>query len=162
VAAQQAGAGQVIVTDVFPNRLQAARRLGATAAVDVRAENTRQVVESLTDGRGAEALLDTSGNRAVLETAPDLMRAGGFIAVIGLPADDRVTYRMNSVVDKEVAIRGVFRYANTYPAGIQIVGSERFPLDAIITHRLPLAQVPHAFDLLVNHKDQVIKVMIEA
>jgi L-iditol 2-dehydrogenase len=161
VAARQAGAAQVVLTDIFPKRLEVARQLGATAAVDVRTQDVRTVVDGLTDGEGADAALDTTGNRAVLESVPDLMRRGGTVAVIGLPPDDAVTYRMNTVVDKELAIRGVFRYANTYPAGIQLVASQRYPLEAVITHCLPLAESPHAFELLVEHKDQAIKVMIE-
>jgi L-iditol 2-dehydrogenase len=68
---------------------------------------------------------------------------------------------MNTVVDKEVAIHGVFRYANTYPAGIQIVANQACPVDAVITHSLSLEETPRAFDLLVEHKEQAIKVMIE-
>jgi L-iditol 2-dehydrogenase len=161
VAARQAGAGQVIVTDVFPNRLEVARQLGASAAVDARSEEVRSIVDSLTDGEGADAVLDTTGSRRVLESAPDLMRRGGAIAVIGLPPDDAVTYRMNTVVDKELSIRGVFRYANTYPAGIRLVASRLYPLDTVITHRLPLAETREVFDLLLEHKEQAIKVIIE-
>jgi L-iditol 2-dehydrogenase len=160
VAARHAGAERVIVSDVYPQRLETARRLGVTAAVDVRTDDLSDVVSRLTDGEGADALLDTSGNRAVLESAPHLMRRGGAIAVIGLPEDDSVTYRMNTVVDKELAIRGVFRYANTYPAGIQLVASGQFPVEAVITHCRPLEAAKEAFDVAMHQKDRAIKVMI--
>jgi L-iditol 2-dehydrogenase len=119
------------------------------------------VVERLTDGEGADSLLDTTGNRKVLEAAPELVRRGGSIAVIGLPPDDAVTYRMNTVVDKELTIHGVFRYANTYPAGIPIVGDPSSCVEAVVTHHLPLEETPHAFDMLIANKEQTIKVLIE-
>ena len=160
VAAHHAGALQVVVADVVPQRLELARRLGATTAVDVRTEDLGAVIDRLTGGAGADALLDTTGSRAVLEDAPNLVGRGGAIAVIGLPEDDAVTYRMNTVVDKELAIRGVFRYANTYRAGVALVASQRYPLEAVITHRLPLEETQRGFDLLLDHKDQAVKVMI--
>ncbi|MCA1647841.1 MAG: NAD(P)-dependent alcohol dehydrogenase [Chloroflexi bacterium] len=160
VAARHAGAERVIVSDVYPRRLEAARRLGATAAVDVRTDNLAAMVDELTDGDGADALLDTSGNRSVLESAPDLMRRGGAIAVIGLPENDAVTYHMNTVVDKELAIRGVFRYANTFPAGVQLVASGQYPLESVITHSLPLDATRDGFDVVMHQKEEAIKVMI--
>jgi L-iditol 2-dehydrogenase len=160
VAARHAGAERVVISDVYPKRLETARGLGVTAAVDVRADDLGAVVRRLTDGEGADALLDTTGNRAALENAPTLMRRGGTIAVIGLPEDDAVTYRMNTVVDGELSIRGVFRYANTYPAGIRLIAGGRYAVDRVITHRLPLEEATTAFDLLVHHKADAIKVMI--
>src|SRR5207302_4900289 len=136
------------------------QRLGAAAAVDVRTEDLAEVVDRLTEGEGADALLDTSGNRAVLESAPNLMRRGGAIAVIGLPENDAVTYHMNTVVDKELAIRGVFRYANTFPSGVQLVASGQYPLESIITHRLPLDATLDGFDVLMHQKEEAIKVMV--
>jgi L-iditol 2-dehydrogenase len=161
VAARHAGAEQVIVSDIYPTRLETARRLGATAAVDVRTEDLAGIVERLTGGDGADALLDTTGNRAVLESAPNLMRPGGAIAVIGLPENDAVTYRMNTVVDKELAIRGVFRYANTYSTGVRLVASGEYPVESVITHRLDLAATGEAFQIVMQEKDRAIKVIVK-
>ena len=160
VAARHAGAEQVVISDIYPKRLETAERLGVTAAVDVRTDDLAVVVDRLTGGEGADALLDTSGNRSVLESAPNLMRRGGAIAVIGLPEDDAVTYRMNTVVDKELAIRGVFRYANTYPTGVRLVASGKYPVETVITHSLPLDAAKEAFDVALHQKDRAIKVTI--
>jgi hypothetical protein len=74
------------------------------------------------------------------------MRRGGAIAVIGLPADDAVTYRMNTVVGRELEIRGVFRYANTFPSGVQLVASGQYPLASLIAHRSSLKPEPSPAD----------------
>lgn len=160
VAARHAGAERVVISDVYPKRLDVARQLGATEAVDVRNEDLRSVVDQLTDCEGADAVLDTSGSRQVLESAPYLMRRGGAIAVIGLPEDDAVTYRMNTVADKELAIRGVFRYANTFPAGVQVVASGEYPLEKVITHRFALDAAVEAFDVVRRQREHAIKVMV--
>jgi L-iditol 2-dehydrogenase len=159
VAARQRGAGQVIASDVYPHRLAVARQLGAIG-VDVRTEDLAQVVMGLTGGQGANQLFDTSGVRSVIEAAPDLMCKGGAIALVGLPADDSVTYHMLSVVDKELSIHGVFRYANTYPAAVALVASRQYPLEAVISDRIPLDGAIMAFDKALNQQDRAIKVMI--
>jgi L-iditol 2-dehydrogenase len=160
VAARQRGAGQVIVSDIFPKRLEIARKLGAIP-VDVRSESIGRVIEERTDGRGADKLFDTSGVRSVIEGAPDLMRKGGAIAVVGLPADDSVTYHMLEVVDKELSIHGVFRYANTYASAVALVASRQYPVEAIITSRVPLDDAITGFEQALTEKDNTIKVMIE-
>jgi L-iditol 2-dehydrogenase len=160
VAARQRGAGTVIASDVFPKRLEVAALLGAVP-VDAGSGELEATVMDLTDGHGADALFDTSGVRSVIEAAPALMRRGGAIAVVGLPADDRVTYRMLEIVDRELSIHGVFRYANTYPAAIALVASHRYPVEAIVTDRRPMDDAVLAFDRALNGKATTIKVMIE-
>ena len=159
LAAHQRGAGLVIVSDVYPARLAVASRLGAVP-VDVRDEDLQRVVMELTDGDGADALFDTSGVRSVIEAAPDLVRKGGGIAVVGLPADDSVTYRMLKIVDKELSIHGVFRYANTYPAAVALVASGQYPVEDVVTHRYPIDEAVAGFRTALDAKDRAIKVMV--
>ncbi len=161
VAARQRGADTVIASDVIPQRLGVAALLGAVP-VDARSGELAATVLELTGGHGADALFDTSGVRSVIEMAPSLMRRGGAIAVVGLPADDRVTYHMLEIVDRELSIHGVFRYANTYPAAIALVASHRYPVEAIITDHRPIDDAVLAFDGALNDKATTIKVMIEA
>jgi L-iditol 2-dehydrogenase len=159
LAARQRGAGLVIISDVYPARLDVARRLGAVA-VDVRTEDIAAVVRERTGGVGAEALFDTSGVRGVTEAAPELVRKGGAIAIVGLPADDAITYRMLTVVHKELTIHGVFRYANTYAAAVALVASGQYPVEAVVTDHYPIDEALAAFDTALNAKDRAIKVMV--
>jgi len=128
--------------------------------VDVREADLQQVVMGLTDGEGADALFDTSGVRSVIEAAPDLMRRGGRIAVVGLPADDSVTYRMLKIVDRELSIHGVFRYANTYPAAVALVSSGQYPVEDVVTDRYPIDEAVTGFHTALDAKDRAIKVVV--
>ncbi len=159
VAARQRGASAVIVSDVYPARLEVARQLGALG-VDVRDQDLHDIVVDRTGGEGADALFDTSGVRSVIEAAPDLMRKGGAIAVVGLPADDSVTYHMLKIVDKELSIHGVFRYANTYQAALALVASGEYPVDRVITDRFSIHDAIAAFQTAIDAKDRAIKVMV--
>ncbi len=159
-AVKQAGASRVIVSDTLQNRLAVARELGATVTVPADSGDLAEAVRDLTDGRGADRLLDTAGNAAAAEGTPALMRRGGSIAIIGLPPDDRITYHMNDVTTRELSIHGVFRYANTYQAGIALAASHTYPLDRIITDRLPLLDAANGFTAADTAKDRSIKVVI--
>jgi len=68
---------------------------------------------------------------------------------------------------REVDIFGSFRYANTYPAALSLLASGKLKnIERIITHRFPLEQAAHAFELLARGKDEhgnlVLKVMVES
>ena len=123
-------------------------------------EDLGQVVRELTGGDGADALFDTSGVRSVIEAAPELVRKGGGIAVVGLPADDTVTYRMLKIVDKELSLHGVFRYANTYPAAVALVASGQYPVEDVVTDRFPIEDAVAGFRMALKAKDRAIKVMV--
>lgn len=76
-----------------------------------------------------------------------------------------ITIPLSSAALREVDIQGSFRYANTYPTALALLGSGKLPnIESIITHRFPLEQTARAFDLLSRGKDEngnmVIKIMI--
>ena len=76
-----------------------------------------------------------------------------------------VTLPLSAAALREVDIQGSFRYANTYPTALSLLGSGKLPnIENIITHRFPLEESARAFELLAKGKDEqgrmVIKVMI--
>ena len=76
-----------------------------------------------------------------------------------------ITFPLSAAALREVDIQGSFRYCNTYPAALALLGSGKLPnLESIITHRFPLEQSAQAFDLLSRGRDadgnMVLKVMI--
>ena len=76
-----------------------------------------------------------------------------------------ITLPLSAAATREVDILGSFRYCNTYPAALALLGAGKLPnADAIITHRFPLEQSAQAFELLARGRDDdghmVLKVMI--
>lgn len=74
---------------------------------------------------------------------------------------------LSAAAVREVDIHGSFRYANTYPAALELLGSGKLPnIEKLISHRIPLEDSAKAFELLARGKDEdgrvVIKVMIES
>ena len=76
-----------------------------------------------------------------------------------------ITLPLSAAALREVDIQGSFRYCNTYPAALALLGSGKLPhVERIITHRFPLEQSAKAFELLARGRDDdghmVLKVMI--
>jgi L-iditol 2-dehydrogenase len=74
---------------------------------------------------------------------------------------------LSSAALREVDIQGSFRYANTYPAALQLLASGKLKnVDKLVTHRFPLKDTKRAFDLLCRGQDEegkmIIKIMISS
>ncbi len=111
--ADDAGASEVIVTDINVDRLDVAERFGATRTVpatDKTSELSRQVKE-LTDGRGADVVLEMSGSPDAVEQSISLMRIGGRLVLVGAVFPNRpVALNAETVVRKLISIQGVHNY----------------------------------------------------
>jgi L-iditol 2-dehydrogenase len=161
LAAKAAGAGRVIVTDLDSHRLAVAQRQGADATLNPRQVRVPEAVADLTDGGGPDIVVDAAGSAATIEQGIELVRRGGVVIWIGLPSADPVALSALQAIDKEVDVRGVFRYANVYPDAIRLVASGRIALGPLVTHRFPLCQVGEALRLAADRTQAAVKVLIE-
>jgi len=89
-----------------------------------------------------------------------LVKRGGRIVYVGLPAAGTVPMDMAALIDGEIDAYGVFRYANTYPAAIQALQSSSVDIESIVTHRYALTDIKEAVETAMTKKDTSIKVMI--
>jgi L-iditol 2-dehydrogenase len=104
---------------------------------------------------------DASGNPGALASTIHVTRRGGAVVWIGLPAEDSIPIPVPALIDKEIDLRGVFRYANAHPLAIDLMATGAIDTDLLITHHFPLEQSADALELTASHKPGVIKVLIE-
>jgi len=136
-AALAFGATDVAVSDVNPQRLALAAKLGATTVVDVSKE-------ALADtGLEPDVLLECSGNARATTNAIHTVSRAGRVVLIGM-GGDAVTLPLSYVQDRELLILGAFRYANTWPTAISLVAAGRVDLDSLVTGHYGLNQVEQA------------------
>jgi L-iditol 2-dehydrogenase len=139
IAAQAAsayGAPEVAVTDVVPQRLALADRLGLLAI---------NVAETPISEAGFEpdVLIECSGNaRATWDAVSTVARAGR-VVLVGMGGDE-VRLPLSYVQDRELVITGAFRYANTWPTAISLTASGRVDLDSLVTGHYGLDRVEDA------------------
>lgn len=159
-AAKSHGASRIIVTDLEEVRLEAALRLGATHAINIRKEDAVETIKQLTDGAGVDVAWETAGNPKALQSALYSIRRGGRLAIVGLPAQDEIPLNVPFIADNEIDIYGIFRYANTYPKGIEFLASGDVDAGVLITDRYLLAETREALERAIHNKSGSLKVIV--
>jgi len=134
---------------VNPYRLGLAGRLGADRVLDARTEDIPRVVRGLTDGAGADVLLEFSGNPQGLRTGLGALRNGGFAALLGLPGRPIELDLANEVIFKGLRLQGIFgrRLWETWYEAAALLASG-VDIRPVITHRLPMERFAEAFALM--------------
>lgn len=159
-AAKAYGASTIIVTDLEPLRLEAARKMGATHVINVLEQDAVEEIRNITGGRGVETAWETAGNPKALQSALGSLARGGKMAIVGLPAQTDIPFNVPFIADNEVDIYGIFRYANTYPKGIEFLSSGDIDATVLITDKYPLEQTYEAMERALNHKSECLKVVV--
>jgi threonine 3-dehydrogenase len=146
--AWQAGARKIVVTDVNPDRLALAARMGATRTVDVSKEKLPDVQREIGMKEGFDIGLEMSGNPLALNTMIDNMAHGGRIALLGImPGAAAVDW--NKVVFNMLTIRGIYgreMYETWYKMTSLI--QRGLDISPVITHRFHYTEFQTAFDLM--------------
>ncbi|XP_049573888.1 sorbitol dehydrogenase [Syngnathus scovelli] len=161
LVAKAMGASQVVITDLFPERLAMAKNLGADFQLTVKREDgPQQLAKKVEDLLGAQPhiTIECSGVESCIQTAIYATRSGGVVVLVGLGSETVTIPLLNAAV-REVDIRGVFRYCNTWPMAIAMLASGKVNVKPLVTHRFPLEQAIQAFE--ITRQGLGIKVMLK-
>lgn len=145
---KQAGARKVVVTDVNPDRLALAAKMGATRVVDVSREKLADVQREIGMKEGFDVGLEMSGNPRALNEMIENMAHGGRIALLGI-MPERAAVDWNKVVFNMLTIRGIYgreMYETWYKMTALIQGG--LDISPVITHRFPFTEFQQGFDLM--------------
>lgn len=159
-AAKAYGAATIIVTDLEPLRLEAARQMGASHIINIREQDPLEEIKRITNGKGVDVAWETAGNPKALQSALGSLRRGGKLAIVELPAQDEIPLNVPFIADNEVDIYGIFRYANTYPKGINFLSSGIVDANKLITDKFALEQTQEAMERALNQKSECLKIMV--
>jgi threonine 3-dehydrogenase len=142
---RHAGARHVVITDVNPYRLELARSLGVSVALDVRETSIVETQAKLGMKEGFDVGLEMSGNPAALHDMLENMAHGGRIAMLGLP-DEPFAIDWNTVIFDQLTIRGVYgrqMYETWYMMTVMLQSG--LDISPVITHRFPADRFEEAF-----------------
>ena len=133
-----AGASRIIATDVNETRLALARQMGARDAVHPR--DAERAVRAATDGLGVDVVLEMSGVPSAIHQAFALVRVGGKVQMLGIPAKPMEVDFATEVIFKGITVYGVVgrRMYDTWIQMRQFLRSGQFDPTPAITHRFPL------------------------
>jgi threonine 3-dehydrogenase len=142
---KQAGCRYVVVTDVNPYRLELARKMGATLALDVRTERVAEAQKKLGMVEGFDVGLEMSGNPAAFREMLANMCHGGRIAMLGIPAAE-MAIDWHTVVFNMLTIKGIYgreMYETWYKMTVMIQSG--LDISPVITHRFHYTEFEKGF-----------------
>jgi len=142
------GARHVVVTDLNPYRLELARNMGATRAVDVRTQTLGYVMQSLGMTEGFDVGMEMSGNDRAFRDLLSFMNHGGRVAILGIPPNE-VSIDWNQVIFKGLVLKGVYG-REMFETWYKMVAMLQSGLDVapVVTHRFPAARYAEAFEAM--------------
>ncbi|RBW69257.1 NAD(P)-dependent alcohol dehydrogenase [Bacillus taeanensis] len=159
-AAKMFGVTEIYTSDVVPFRRELALEMGATNVIDPTIEDVNDRLQELTNGKGIDVLIETSGNQHAIGAAVKQVNRGGRLVLVGLPVQSEIPIDIAHLIDAEIDVYGVFRYANTYPAVIQALSHCNLNIEKVITDSFKLDEIKEAVETARTEKDKSIKIMI--
>lgn len=156
LVARHAGAREIVATDLSPAPLALARRIGADAAFDLRAEPA--ALEPFGKDKGHfDVVFEASGSGAALAGAIGAARPGATIVQLGLGGE--VPLPVNALVAKEITLRGTFRFFEEFEWAAQFLASGAIDVAPLLTDVVPLREAVRAFEL-ASDRGRAMKVQL--
>ena len=149
---RHAGARQVVVTDLNPFRLDLARKMGATLAVDPTQTPVTEVQKQLGMHEGFDVGLEMSGNPSAFREMVANMSHGGKIAMLGIPAKE-MAISWREVIFNMLTIKGIYgreMYETWYKMTVMLQSG--LSIAPVITHRLTYRDFAEGFDVMRTGK----------
>ena len=147
---RHAGARYVVITDVNPYRLELARRMGATLAIDVRQRTIASAQEELGMKEGFDVGLEMSGNPQAFRDLLANMCHGGRVAMLGIPSGE-IAIDWATVIFNMLTIQGIYgreMYETWYKMTVMLQSG--LNLAPIVTHRFSYADFQQGFDAMLS------------
>ena len=147
---RHAGARHVVATDLNPSRLELARRMGATLAIDPRERDLGDVQRELGMTEGFDVMLEMSGSADALRTGVANMAHGGRIAILGIPTA-AVELDLDAVIFNMLTLKGIYgreMFETWYQMSVLV--DSGLDVSQVITHRFPYSEFEEAFQVAAS------------
>ena len=148
--ARYCGARHIVITDVNEYRLDLARKMGATVALNVAEGSIDDTMRELGMTEGFDVGMEMSGNPSAFRDLVRTMHHGGNVALLGIPPED-MAIDWNQVIFKGLVLKGIYgremfetwyKMASMLQSGLNI--------EPVITHRFPVSDYQSAFELMAS------------
>ena len=160
------GAGHIVAIDIFEEKLQLARELGADDCVNGKVDDPVEVIKDITKGKGVERAVEFAGNKITQEQCiKSTGKLGccvfGGISHTDLPLSEKA---VDGILRKELIIKGSWNSSfspsfNDWERSLYFMANGKLRCQPLISHRLPLNKLPEAFKVMYERKEYFSKVM---
>lgn len=157
LTAKKLGAERVAICDLIEERLQFARKLGADETINARAEDPVVRVKELTEGYGADVVIEAIGLPGTWEQAFNLVRKGGTVLEFGgCPPGTKIGVSTTLLHYGEVTVKGAFHATPThFQKALNLIASKTVNVKDLVTRQMSLERLGDAFDLLGSSKNDI-------
>jgi L-iditol 2-dehydrogenase len=160
LAAQVAGASAIYVTDPLDYRLEAARKQGVTWTGNPdRSDIVHDIIRR--EPLELDAVFECCGQQTAFDQAIKLCKPMGRLVIVGIPETDQSSFAAHDARRKGLTFVNVRRQNDCIDPVIDLIQEGRIKPDFMITHRFGLDEVDHAFELLADYRDGIIKAMVD-
>jgi len=159
---KKVGASRVIISDTVEERLQLAQKIGADETINAKQENTVEETKKLTNGYGADVVIEAIGTPTTWEQALKMVRKGGTVLEFGgCPPGTEIKVSTEQLHYGETTILGAFHTTPThFKKALNLIASGTINVKPLITNRMKLADLKRAFETLTTSKTD-IKIAIQ-
>jgi alcohol dehydrogenase len=162
LTAQFYAPAEIIMIDLDDNRLDVAKRFGATAAVNSADGKAAETVMRMTGEHGVDTAIEAVGIPATFELCEEIVAPGGTIANIGVHGT-KVDLHLEHLWDRNITITTRLVDTVSTPMLLNIVRSHRIDPKLLITHRFKLDRIIDAYETFAHAADtRALKMIIEA
>ena len=163
IGAKLNGAGLIVAVDTVPERLEMARRFGASVTLNTRDGDPVAEIKRLTGGHGVDVAIEALGTQETFENALRAIRPGGTVSSLGVYSG-----KISAPYEAFYAGLGDQKIVTTLcPGGkermrrlMAMIEHRRVDLTPLVTHRFALDDIEQAFDLFSHQRDGVLKVAL--
>ncbi len=162
LTAQFYAPAQIIVVDRDVNRLEIAKQLGATAAVNYETASVVEAVMKLTHEEGVDVAIESVGVPASFETCQAIIAPGGHIANIGVHGKP-VALHLEKLWDRNITLTTRLVDTVSTPMLLKLLQAGKLAAAPMVTHRFPLPEIMNAYNTFSNAAaEKALKVLLQA
>jgi alcohol dehydrogenase len=143
------GPGRILAIDLADSRLKRAREFGADETINNSSENAVERVMEVTDGLGADVVMEAVGLPATFELCTELVRPGGRVANIGVHGQP-ATLHLETLWIKSITITTGLVDTSSTPTLLKLVSEGRLDPRSFATHRFKLDEIMDAYDVFAD------------
>jgi L-iditol 2-dehydrogenase len=161
------GCTQVIVIDIFDEKLNLAKKLGADLVINAKKDNVIEKIIEFTHGRGVDVVIELAGNKITQLQAIHVAAKMGKIVYCGISYDDLLlpSVAVNKILRGELHIIGSWNSLNTsipnneWETSLEFMSSKKIKIKPIISHRVRLEDCKKVFEMMYYKKETYNKVL---
>jgi len=150
--AKVSGAHPIWASEVHPFRRDLARKMGANCVIDPTCQDPVQIVLGETDGRGAEVVLEMSGNPEAIRQGFQMLSRGGRMSLLGIPSEPVTLNLADDIIFRGALVQGINgrRVFDTWYKMQGLVKSGALDLEPLITERMSMTDFKQGMELLIS------------